>query len=55
MADAPVLGGSEKVKLDGDAFADVGRIRLLVIALALLFTIALVALALTLSRNADRS
>ena len=39
----------------GDAFADIGRIRLLVIALALLFTIALIALALTLSRNAERS
>ena len=39
----------------GAAFADVGRIRLLVVALALLFTVALIALALTLARNADRS
>src|SRR5262249_60274447 len=54
----PVPGVGWVVRTDirtDAAFADIGRIRLLVIALALLFTFALIALALTLNRNAERS
>ncbi len=55
---APVRNTGWAVRSDirtDEAFSDIGRIRGLVIALALLFTSALIALAVALARNATRS